>query len=77
VSVISLERVRHLREAEAGVPVARVEATFFRVEDGTLVAHLRVATDPDYVESPAAFASANAVTVAILMERLLDEDELL
>ena len=54
--------------------VARVEATFFRVEDGTLVAHLRVATDPDYVESPAAFASANAVTVAILMERLVDED---
>ena len=57
--------------------VARVEATFFRVEDGTLVAHLRVATDPDHVESPAAFASANAVTVAVLMGRLVDEDELL
>ena len=57
--------------------VARVEATFFRVEDGTLVAHLRVATDPDHVESPAAFAAENAVTVAVLMGRLVDEDELL
>ena len=74
MSVVSLEQVRHLLEAQRGIEIARVEVSFFRVEDGTIVASLRLSTDPDQVDSPEVFAAENFSVVASLMLRLAEQD---